>query len=57
MTELSPSRDYLESFIPRISEGFVRSSFSYFPGPWEWVGNHFVFHEMKVIFDRVIELG
>ena len=50
-------RTYLETHMPLISEGFVRSSLSYFPGPWEWVGHHFVFHEMKVIFDRVIEPG
>ena len=46
---------YLENHMPQNSEGFVRSSISYFPGPWQWVGRHFVFHEMKVIFDRVIE--
>lgn len=50
-------RTYLETHMPQISEGFVRSSLSYFPGPWGWVGRHFVFHEMKVIFDRVIEPG
>lgn len=47
-------RAYLENRMPQNSEGFVRSSISYFPGPWRWVGRHFVFHEMKVIFDRVI---
>lgn len=48
---------YLETHMPQISEGFVLSSVSYFPGPWRWVGRHFTFHEMKVIFDRVIELN
>ena len=48
---------YLETRVAQISEGFVRSSISYFPGPWRWVGRHFTFHEMKVIFDRVIEPG
>lgn len=48
-------RTYLESKIPRSTGGFVRSAISYFPGPWEWVGRYFVYQEMKVIFDRVIE--
>lgn len=46
-------RDYLETHMPQNSEGFIRSRPSYFPGPWEWVGRHFVYHEMMVIFDRV----
>jgi SAM-dependent methyltransferase len=50
-------RIYLETHTPQISEGFVRSSISYFPVPWGWVGRYFIFHEMKVIYDRVIELG
>jgi hypothetical protein len=41
-------RNYVDSEVPQIGEGFVWSSLSYFPGPWEWVGRHFVFHEMKV---------
>jgi SAM-dependent methyltransferase len=48
-------RTYLESRMPPTCEGFVRSSLSYFPGPWEWVGRHFIFHEMKVVFDRLAE--
>ena len=48
-------RAYFESKMPRSTDGFIRSAISYFPGPWEWVGRYFVFHEMKVIFDRVIE--
>lgn len=46
-------RGYIESHLPLQSEGFVLSSLSYFPGPWEWVGRYFVFHEMKVVFDCV----
>ncbi|MBK8401761.1 MAG: hypothetical protein IPL29_12100 [Propionivibrio sp.] len=34
-------------------EGFVCSSLSYFPGPWKWLGCHFVFNETKLVFDRV----
>jgi SAM-dependent methyltransferase len=43
---------YIEGHLPQNSEGFVRSSPSYFPGPWEWIGRHFVFNEMKLVFDR-----
>lgn len=50
-------RAYFETHMPKFSEGFARTSLSYFPGPWAWVGSHFVFHEMKVIFDRVVESG
>ena len=46
-------RAYLEASIEPVVEGFARSEPAYFPGPWEWVGKHFVFHEMLVCFDRV----
>lgn len=48
-------RAYLESSVPQSAEGFIRSHVSYFPGPWEWVGRYFVFHEMKVVFDCATE--
>lgn len=43
--------DFLESRMPLPCSGFNLSSLTYFPGPWEWVGRYFVFHEMKVVFD------
>jgi hypothetical protein len=48
-------QQYLKTKMPQHTGGFSQSSISYFPGPWEWVGRYFVFHEMKVIFDRVSE--
>lgn len=50
------NRDYLETNMPQSIDGFVRSGISYFPGPREWIGRYFVFNEMKVVFDREIEL-
>lgn len=47
------SRDWIERNIPRKQQGFNRRECAYFPGPWEWVGRYFVFHEMKIIFDRI----
>jgi trans-aconitate methyltransferase len=47
------TRAFIESKLPKQTDGFVRSSISYFPGPWEWIGKYFVFHEMKIVFDRV----
>ena len=49
------NRAYVESCLPLHSDGFIRSRLSYFPGPWEWIGRYFVFHEMKLVFDRVAE--
>lgn len=37
---------------PRI-EGYARVRLAYFPGPWAWVGRHYTFHEMKLVYDRV----
>jgi len=48
-------RAYLETHMPKFIEGFGFSGLSYFPGPWEWVGRHFVFHELKIVFDRLSE--
>ena len=45
-------RAFVEARLPTAVEGFVRSGVSYFPGPWEWIGRFFVFHEMRVRFDR-----
>jgi hypothetical protein len=49
------NRPYLETHMLRDSEGFARSRLSYFPAHRERVSRHFVFPEMKVIFDRVSE--
>lgn len=48
-------RTYLESRMPPHCSGFNLSSLTYFPGPWEWVGRYFVFHDMKLVFDCVPE--
>ena len=48
---------YLETRIPRISSGYTRNRPSYFPGPWASLGRMFMFHEMKVVFDRIDETG
>jgi SAM-dependent methyltransferase len=44
--------DWLQSKLPTTVEGFHRSAPSYFPGRWAWVGRHFVFHELKLVFTR-----
>ena len=46
-------RAYVSGKLPVESAGFRRTSLSYFPLSWEWVGRYFVFHEMKIVFDRV----
>lgn len=43
---------YLDRHVGTAFEGFTRLAPSYFPGPWEGVGDYFVFHEMLVRFDR-----
>lgn len=48
-------QNYLTKKIPLQTGGFAQSSIRYFPGPWAWVGRYFVYHEMKVIYDRVTE--
>ena len=48
-------RSYLGLHTPQSGEGFACASLSYFPGPWEWVGRHFVFHEMKLVYKRTAE--
>jgi SAM-dependent methyltransferase len=45
-------QEYLVAKLPPGGEGFVRSKVNYFPGPWEWIGRYFAFHELKVVFDR-----
>jgi hypothetical protein len=45
-------KTFFETRFLDNQSGFVKSSVSYFPGPWEWVGRYFVFHEMKIVFDR-----
>lgn len=49
-------RTYVETKLRDTESGFVITSTSYFPGPWEWVGRYFIFHEMKVVFDRLSEI-
>lgn len=51
------NRAYIEKLLPAQNNGFVISSLSFFPGPWEWVGRYFIFHEMKVVFDNQASLG
>lgn len=48
-------KTYVETRLLDPECGFVRSSIGYFPGPWEWIGRYFVFHEMKIVFDREIK--
>lgn len=43
---------WVQAHLAANVEGFRRSAPSYFPGPWEWIGDHFVFNEMKLVFDR-----
>jgi len=43
---------WVQAHLPGSLEGFNRLPPSYFPGPWAWVGDYFVFHEMKLVFDR-----
>ena len=45
-------RGYVTAKLSMNFAGFRRTSLSYFPLPWEWVGRYFVFHEMKIVFDR-----
>lgn len=45
-------RGYIEKHNLQNAEGFVCNGISYFPGPWEWLGRCFAFHEMKIVFDR-----
>jgi len=43
---------WVKANLPECLEGFSFSPPSYFPGPWAFVGRYFVFHEMKLVFDR-----
>ena len=43
---------YLQSKMLARVEDFVLTRTSFFPGPWEGIGRYFVFHELKVVFDR-----
>lgn len=47
-------RAWVTANIPPSLEGFNRKPVEYFPGDAEWLGRHYVFHEMKIIFDRPI---
>jgi len=44
---------YVTENIPSKCSGFNRSNLSYFPGPWEFIGEYYVFHEMMVVYDRL----
>ena len=48
-------RGFIDAKLPMQTDGYRRSGIDYFPGPWSWIGRFFVFHEMKVVFDRVPE--
>jgi len=43
---------WVKANLPARLGGFSFLPPSYFPGPWAWVGRYFVFHEMKLVFDR-----
>lgn len=43
---------WVHSHLSSNVEGFQRSAPTYFPGSWAWIGRYFVFHEMKLVFDR-----
>jgi hypothetical protein len=45
-------RRFADSNFRDLDKEFVLSAVSYFPGNWEWIGRYYVFHEMKLIFDR-----
>lgn len=45
-------KKWIDMHIPTELEGFKKGEPSYFPGNWEWIGRYFVFHEMKIIFNR-----
>lgn len=46
-------RRFIETRLPLQTDGYRRAGIDYFPGAWPWIGQYFVFHEMKVVFDRV----
>lgn len=50
-------RRYVETRTASRIEGFMRVRLEYFPGPWAWIGRYYVFHEMKLVYDRVSEAG
>ena len=45
-------RRYAESHFRDLDKEFALSGINYFPGNWEWLGPLYVFHEMKLVFDR-----
>ncbi|MBT3067043.1 bifunctional 2-polyprenyl-6-hydroxyphenol methylase/3-demethylubiquinol 3-O-methyltransferase UbiG [Rhodoferax sp. U11-2br] len=47
------NRAYVRKNIIHHCNGFNQTSLSYFPGPWEFIGEYFVFHEMMVVFDHL----
>lgn len=49
------NRQYLKTHLTRLDGEFILSKLTYFPGPWEWIGRYFVFHEMMVVFDALPE--
>ena len=50
-------RAWVAANIAPNLEGFIRRPVEYFPGDAEWLGRYYVFHEMKIIFDRSILAG
>ena len=51
------NRAWVDAHVPASLEGFQRRAVEYFPGNVEWLGRHYVFHEMKIIFDRSTPAG
>lgn len=47
------NRAYLKENQLLHGAGYSVTSFSHFPVNWESVGNIFVFHELKIIYDRI----
>ncbi len=44
--------DYLRAHGLTACEGFAVSRMSHFPLDLAWIGRYFVFHELKVVYDR-----
>jgi hypothetical protein len=50
-------RQYVESNFRNLNDAFALSKISYFPGNREWLGRFYIFHEMKLVFDRRVPAG
>jgi SAM-dependent methyltransferase len=47
------NRALIDEHVTNNCSGFIQTNLTYFPGPWEFIGDYFVFHEMMVVFDRL----